>query len=210
MQPPPDDVMPWFSIWLKPRQTMRQISDTDPSQNIVILSILIGAAHALRHAADNNAADFVPLTVVALAVLATSVVIGPLSLYVGAAILHWVSTRFEGQASVVELRAAIVWSAVPLIVGLVLWPPLIALVGPELFSATKSSVEASPSLSSAVALFAIVQTILLVWSFVLQVLCLSQVTQLSTLYGIILSIVPVFIFRVLTSTAVVALLTLGA
>lgn len=41
---------PWFSTWVKPRETMRWIVDTDPTRQVVLLAVLGGIAQFLDRA----------------------------------------------------------------------------------------------------------------------------------------------------------------
>src|SRR5262245_45012540 len=53
-QPPPmpaapqEPLNPWFSMWVMPRATMRQILDTNPSRFVHLLAILGGIVEVMR------------------------------------------------------------------------------------------------------------------------------------------------------------------
>ena len=53
MQPVPvqtRSLNPWFTMWLHPRATTREILDTDPSRLVIALAMFGGVLNSLDHA----------------------------------------------------------------------------------------------------------------------------------------------------------------
>jgi hypothetical protein len=57
-------------------------------------------------------------------------------LYIGAAVFRWASGLLGGEVDSEDVRAALAWSYVPDIVALILFLPLILIVGQDWFSSS--------------------------------------------------------------------------
>ena len=55
---------PWFSMWLRPRATMRQIVTTDATRLVWILAAVQGFSQVLNRASMQGMGDFLPLSAV--------------------------------------------------------------------------------------------------------------------------------------------------
>jgi hypothetical protein len=120
--------------------------------------------------------------------------------------MHWIGSRFGGQASPVEVRAAFAWSSVPNIWSQILWIPQLALFGKELFTSATPKIAANPFLALVLLGFLGVQLVIAIWAFVVLLICLSEVHRFSiwkALATIVVSglaiFVPLFCILVLLS-----------
>ena len=113
---------PWVSIWLKPRQTIRQIVDTNPQYLVLPLILVIGGIvgptgyprflSGLFHVSG----PFALIMEVGLGCLSSLI-----GLYVFGWLYRWVGSWFGGQAKNVEVRTVIAWLQIPMFVALLLW-----------------------------------------------------------------------------------------
>jgi len=172
-----NDSNPWLSIWTSPRGTIRRIVDSDPKHHVIILAMLAGFAIFLGYESGgpNDSLQ---------AILIKCAILGPISgifnLYIWSALVRWTGSWFGGQASSIEVRAALAWSLVPKICALVLWVPKLALFGKTLLTgALHTSIfnlsGAYPALSG----FTIVETVIGIWVFVIYLKCLGEVHRFS-------------------------------
>lgn len=111
---------PWISIWTNPRQTIRDIINVDPKRHVVLLAILAGISWTLQNLSNSNFGDAFSISTITFFTLFAGSIGGIFSIYIGAALLSWLGEYFEGKASQVEVRAAIVWSSLPIIAVMVL------------------------------------------------------------------------------------------
>ncbi|MBN1993685.1 MAG: hypothetical protein JW953_13370 [Anaerolineae bacterium] len=81
---------PWITIWIKPRATIRQIIDTDPTRQVIFLAVLLGLAYSLDRAAARDMGDRLSLSVLFVIMLIMSPISGLLIVYVGGALFRWV------------------------------------------------------------------------------------------------------------------------
>lgn len=116
-----DAVAPFFAIWIAPRDTIRQIVDTDPRRSVLALAALSGALSGLE--ASWLGALSGPETmsalwpyIVALKVLLYAIW-GIAALYIAGWIIAAACRLFGGVASVVQTRGAIAWASIPGIVA---------------------------------------------------------------------------------------------
>lgn len=134
---------PWFSMWLHPRRTIRQIVETNPERLVMSLAAVGGIAEALTNVASDSKGDGMSLT----ATLLTSLIVGSLmsilGLWLGGVLLSWTGGWIGGHANSRRIRTTLAWSNVPLIWSLLLWIPAIFLFGAELF--TKAMPVGNPS-----------------------------------------------------------------
>ncbi|WP_152052548.1 Yip1 family protein [Tautonia marina] len=100
------DPNPWKTIWRRPRATIRYLVATDPTRNVMLLAALSGINSSLSRAVERNAGDLMPL----VAILGIAVLLGPIGgiiwLYLGSALLRWVSGWFGGRGESEHIRTA--------------------------------------------------------------------------------------------------------
>ncbi len=162
---------PWFSIWTRPRATMRTILDTDPTRMVVLLAMIGGISNALDNASARSLGDTWALpSIFVLAAIGGSIA-GLIEVYLGGLIMRWTGRWIGGQGSLGEIRAAIAWSNVPLIWALLLWIPSLALYGEEMFLSEAPRMDANwvPAI-----LLGIADVVVLVWWFFVYLECLGE------------------------------------
>jgi hypothetical protein len=149
---------PWVAIWIRPRQTIRRIVDTNPKQGVLWLAMASATAGVLiqfgaliagylmrTRAAVTGEADswLVPL----LLTLLGAVIIGALGglgwLYLFGWLYRWVGSWFGGQAKNVEVRAAIAWVEVVSLAVFGVWVLLLVVSGGQLVSAPEELLTAA-------------------------------------------------------------------
>ena len=170
---------PWLTIWFKPRETIRHIVDTDPDYRVFVLAMLVGIAQALDRASSKNAGDTLPVAVILLLCVVLGPIGGLVSVYIGGALFRWIGGWFGGTATSAEVRAAIVWSSLPVIGAMVLWIPKFVLFGEEIFTSTMPRTESNPGLLLALMGFLVIDLIAAIWTFILLLKCLGEVHRFS-------------------------------
>ncbi len=158
---------PWISMWLAPRRTVRRLLDTDPNRHVILLACLGGIGEGLARASARGLGDSYPLPVVIAIGIVGGVVGGLLSLYLWSILISWTGTWLKGRAAPREIRTVLAWASVPAVWALGLWIPEIAIFGEELFATEMPRVDESSTLTLALIGFGIVETVVVVWTFVL-------------------------------------------
>ncbi len=161
---------PWATIWTRPRATIRRIVETDVRYQVTMLAVLSGALVWLERRWSNpsTAAAFPIMVVIAVVVGA---VLGVVELYLNGILLKWAGAALGGVASYAEVRAAIAWSRVPIIVAVAIG--ILAILfgtdGPML------GVESTGSGTSLLLLHGV----LVLWGFVIMLKCIGEVHRFS-------------------------------
>ena len=201
-------VTPFFSIWVRPRRTMRAIIDSNPQRLVLVLAALSGFGSALDNASTSSIGDGNSIPVVAI--VALSAVAGSLggilTLYVGGFVMKWAGRPLGGRATQVEVRAALAWSTVPLIWALPLWIPELALAGREMFTTATPILAASPLRAVLLVLVVLLEVVLGIWSFVLFLKCLGEVHGFSawkSLAAVLLSVLAIALVALIVALPIV-------
>ena len=170
---------PWFSMWLHPRRTIRQIVETNPDRLVLLLAAVGGIVEALTNASSDSKSDGMSLT----AILLTSLIVGPLmgilGLWLGGVLLRWTGGWIGGQADARRIRATLAWANVPLIWSLLLWIPALLLFGAELFAKATPLIDASALLSGLYLVFSFGIGVVSLWAFVVFLHALGEVQGFS-------------------------------
>jgi signal peptidase I len=157
---------PWISVWLRPRQTIENILARQPRRSVWLLASLGAASSLLPSLLAGGAASLLTDWHALLGLAVICAVIGIGNLYIGAFVYKWIGRLFGGRASAADLRAALAWSAMPNILGLIV---ILAIVVASRFdSVGLTQGPFSPLLPAIVLLFAL-------WAIVVLMLMLSRI-----------------------------------
>lgn len=170
---PEPPASPLFSIWTRPRPTLRSILATDPRRGSLVLPVASGLAQGiLAGAAIASQPDMLPgAALLPFSVLvAAGAILGPLVtlafVQLNAAMIVMTGRWLGGHGRFVEVRAALAWSLVPSLWGLLLWAPRLALLGAEAFLPNPLEVHDDAPTVALVAIFTLADVVIGVWTFV--------------------------------------------
>lgn len=130
---------PWWGIWFKPRETIRWIVENDPKLHFWILVISYGIIRAFDQAIVQSWGLVLPPEAVPDAIIFMILIIGPIAgwvmVYIFSFFLQMTGRWFKGQATLLEIRTAYIWSTVPYVVAMSLVViPLFGVLGFEVFN----------------------------------------------------------------------------
>jgi hypothetical protein len=163
---------PWATIWTRPRATIRRIVETDVHYQVTFLAILSGALIWLerRWSSPSAAAAFPMLVVIAVVVGA---ILGIVELYINGVLLKWAGAALGGVGSYGEVRAALAWSRVPVIVAVSIGILAILLGnGAPMIPFGDNAPDSSRSIS-------LLHSVLLLWGFVIMLKSVGEVHRFS-------------------------------
>jgi len=198
-----------LTIWVKPRDTIRQIVNIDPRFLVILMTAIAGFGQAIDRASSRDAGDVLNLLEIMIICSIGGPLSGIFSLYISGALFRWTGSWFGGQASTEEIRAAIAWSTVPAIIAYITWIPLIGVAGLEMFTSYTPRINANPILALFILAIVGVQIILAIWAIVLYINCMSEVQIFSAwkaiasiILGGLIIVIPitliVFMFQAIT------------
>ena len=170
---------PWFSMWLHPRRTIRQIVATDPDRFVLLLAAVGGIVEALTNATSDSQGDNLSLRTILLTALIAGPLMGIVGLWLGSILLRWTGGWIGGQADSRRIRTALAWANVPLLWSLILWGPALLLFGAELFATATPIIDASTMLSGLYMVFSFGIGTVSIWAFVVFLHALGEVQGFS-------------------------------
>ena len=176
---PVEPIVPWISIWTRPRATLRRILEDDPRRSVYRLAALGGIAGALNLATTSGLGDTLPVAATIALVLSGGALGGILSLFVFASLVRVAGRWFGGRGGTPEIMAALAWANVPTIAGLLLWLPRAVFLGEEMFRSVPSGLEGNPPASLFFACLELAQAVVDFWGLVITLKCVSEAHRFS-------------------------------
>jgi signal peptidase I len=169
-QAQPPRFSPWFSMWLKPRDTISRIIARNPRRGVLLLATLAGMGYVISNLFNFGFATDVFDKRMILLVIGAVLLFALFNLYLYAPLTAWSGRLLGGRASIVEVRAAIAWSFVPSVASLLAYVISFAIL---------------KVLKIDTLLFAqVIAGILACWSLVAMTLMLSRVQAFGVLRAI--------------------------
>lgn len=198
------NINPWFTMWYRPRETVRKIIKYDPKYLVIVLAMVSGFSETLDRASLKSMGDYASLIQIFAAALIVGPIVGIASLYISSWLLRWTGKWIGGKASSEHIRTAAAWSTVPLVWALILWIPGLALFGGELFTSATPTIDASLSLAILFILFGIIEGVIGIWTIIVFLKCLGEVqgfsawkALLNSILSILVILIPILIIIVL-------------
>lgn len=115
---------PWYLIWLHPKRAMRHILDHYPTRYNHLLVICGAFTHIVTYTINLNSWWLTAVVWVCMSIFA-----GLFVLYVGGGLLKWTGGWLKGQGSHQDIRAAIAWAQIPIIVFFIIGMLIFWIVG---------------------------------------------------------------------------------
>ena len=177
-------IVPFFSIWVTPRATIRRIVESNPRKFVMGIGWITGALGALLfevqmgNVAASTAAPWwaVSMGPVTMAMSAFTLGLAGVGIiYALAFVYRWVGSVLGGVGDLAEVRAAVAWSWVPLIIlGTV--AVIVAISTPAANSWEASTAGGSQQIPYSF----MVEAALGVWALIIATQTLGEVHRLST------------------------------
>lgn len=115
------------------------------------------------------------------------------------------------MASSQEARAAIAWGQLPSACSLVLWVPLLLLIGNEMFTTEMAATEEDLVVAFVLMGIGLVQVVLGIWQIVLLTKCLAEVHQFSAWKGLgALILAGLLVFMIVIVPLIVLIVLMSA
>jgi Yip1 domain len=170
---------PWFSIWTKPRATIRQIIRTDNEPMVLALAAIGGLSTALSLSPILSIGGKHPGADTTVFFVIISPVVGIFGMYILGALLLETGRWLGGSAPVRHIYSAVAWSSIPDVWLLPLWIPKLVFFGNFMFTGELPTTESDPTFLLLALGFGLVDLVAFVWEVVILVKCLGEVQGLS-------------------------------
>jgi len=195
----------FLAVWLHPRQTIRTIVDQNPKSLVLLLAMAAGGGEIAMRGASVGQGMGTNALVVILVSGVVGALLGLAGLYFFGFLYRWVGGWFGGQATGVQVRAAIAWAKVPVFAVFVIW--LI------FYFVSKGAIadmsQTGPEFSVSLLITGVASIVLGVWSFILLCLMIGEVHKFSGWKGFltvflpgVIVLVPIFFIGLLAAIAI--------
>ena len=129
------EINPWWYIWVRPRQTIRYLVDTDPKMHFWVLVIFYGLIRAVSTGIQASLGDIFSPRQIAGFIMIAGPLAGLIGVYFTASLLELVSRLLGGQADGQHIRTVLAWATLPMVVLVIVGMlPSLAMFGSSVFS----------------------------------------------------------------------------
>lgn len=184
---------PWLTMWVRPRDTIREIVSTNPKSQFYFLSAVYGFPMLLQFAQNLSLGGSMSVALVMLVALLLATPLGALVINAMSGLLYWTGGWIGGKAPFSHVRAAVAWSNVPNIVNLGVWLVLTAHFGSTLYERTFAEMTfVGPELALVFFGF-LIQVVVSVWGFIMILKTLGEVQGFSAWKALLNVLIPIFL-----------------
>lgn len=180
---------PFLTILYQPRSTIHAIVDSNPKKYVLLLASLTGIAQALNLVPQNFPqslnSDF-DILVTILIILIGGAMLGIAGCYIGSFFSRRVSNLLGGVSTSESVRAAFVWSSMPIILFLSFWMIKIAIYGSAIFNKNSATIIQNPIPYITISL---IELIFEFWAIFLFWKCLAEVNRFSIWKSLLVQII---------------------
>ena len=202
---------PYVGIFVRPRATIREIVDRDPTDRVIALVLVAAATVVLTHAIhgyDYNPTAFTiagkPIPempphwsqLMKLWGFAIAMLQAVPFLYINGALFRWIGAQLGGTAKAVEVRAAIGWRSVPTIIVTLASFVVGFLVPPPSQPVAPVSISSLLTIWRSMLPSMIILSPLWLWSLIVWLKCLSEVHRFSVWRALVTSLIGYFLIVV--------------
>ena len=124
---------PWFSMWVKPRETIAKIIDFNVNYRFGILCYIYGLYYSLQMLQQLSFGKTMSMPLCIIIALAAAFPVGYILLNISSFFLFLLGKVIKGKATFKQIRSANFWSTVPNIVIVALWIILMFTAGNQVF-----------------------------------------------------------------------------
>jgi len=170
---------PWLSIWVQPRETIREIIETNPKYRLFVLCALYGFPMAMSFAQSFSLGSQFPAWSLIIAGLVICTFLGYIGISISTWLLHITGKWIKGSGTFQTIRTAVAWSNVPNAVTAITWFILLGVFGGRIFYRDFSELTFVGYEAGVVFLIFLVQSIVSIWGFIILLKTLGEVQGFS-------------------------------
>jgi hypothetical protein len=189
-------INPWTGIWVRPRETIRAIIETNPGYRIPLLCFIYGFPMALQLAQNFAMGNTHSIAAIIIASLLLAILLGAIMINLAAALFSWTGKWIGGVGTFQQVRAAVAWSTVPSIVSSVLWMIGIAGFGVREFRSDFAQTQFTSNELTIIFMAAVVQIVIAVWGIIISLQTLGEVQGFSAWKALLNILIPIGIIFV--------------
>jgi hypothetical protein len=189
-------INPWTGMWVRPRETIRAIIQTNPSYMYPLLCFIYGFPLTLQLAQNFSMGDTYSTTAIVITCAILAIIIGGVMINIAAALFTWTGKWIGGSGTYQQVRAAVAWSNMPNVVNVGLWMINIATFGVRLFSSNFVETQFVGNELTIIFMTIFVQLVIAIWSIIIALKALGEVQGFSAWKALLNIVIPVGIIFV--------------
>ncbi|MGO4887306.1 Yip1 family protein [Anaerobacillus sp. MEB173] len=162
-----------FTVWFKPRETMRNLLENPNPKFFYFMMLFYGLSTALFELSDRGIGQEMPRVVILFIEIILGIVVGLIWYYLISGFLKWLGSLLGGKGRYRDLQIAVVCHAIPYVVLTGLSILAFLLFGDS------SGLSDEGLISLGIYILSGIAIILSVWSIIIFVICLSEAHRFS-------------------------------
>ena len=186
-------INPWTQIWVKPRETIRAIIETNPGYKYPLLCFIYGFPMAMQLAQNASLGSRFPVAGIFIVGLFLAIVLGAIMINISAALFTWTGKWIGGVGTYQQVRAAVAWSNVPNVVNIGIWLIYIAAFGKKIFIGDFLETQFAGGQLTLIVFMGIIQLVVGIWAFIIMLKTLGEVQGFSAWKALLNILIPMFI-----------------
>lgn len=184
----------FIKLLTSPREAFKFINDYKYEKHLYILLFLAGMVRTFDRASTKNMGDNYSIwTIIAICVIFGGL-FGWITYYIYSALVSWTGCWMNGKGDTQSILRVFAYAFFPSIFILILLIPQIAIYGNELFKSNNDLYSLVSTQSYILYFILFIEFALGIWSFVLCVIGISEVQQLSIGKSILNLLLPAILF----------------
>src|ERR1700686_5357630 len=122
-------INPWTGMWVRPRETIRAIIQTNPGYMYPLLCFIYGFPMALQLAQNFSLGNRYSAVGIVVGCVILAAILGAIMINIATALFTWTGKWIGGVGTYQQIRAAVAWSNMPSVVNIGIWIINLAVFG---------------------------------------------------------------------------------
>jgi hypothetical protein len=186
-------INPWTQMWVRPRETIRAIIQSNPGYMYPLLCFIYGFPMALQLAQNFSLGTRFSAAGIIAGALIVAIILGAVMINIATALFTWTGKWIGGVGTYQQIRAAVAWSNMPSVVNIGVWMINIAVFGARMFKSDFVETQFVGNELSIIFFTAVVQLVIAVWAFVITLKALGEVQGFSAWKALLNILIPIFV-----------------
>ena len=189
-------INPWVEIWVRPRETLRALIQTNSTYCFPLLCLIYGFPVLLQMAQNLSLGDRFSLGGIIIGSLILAIVPGYIMFNLAAGLFYWTGKWIGGTGTFQHIRAAVAWSNVPPVVNGFIWIANMLIFGKRIFSLSFVVMPFMKGEIVVVAVAGLIQLTVAIWAFIILLKALGEVQGFSAWKGLLNVLIPFIIIMI--------------
>ncbi|HEY5235234.1 MAG TPA: Yip1 family protein [Rhabdochlamydiaceae bacterium] len=186
-------INPWTQMWVRPRETIRAIIQTNPGYMYPLLCFIYGFPMALQLAQNFSLGNRFHVAGIVVGAAILAIIVGAVMINIATALFTWTGKWIGGVGTYQQVRAAVAWSNMPSVVNIAIWVINLAVFGVRIFRSDFVETQFVGNELSIIFMTALVQLVVAVWAFVITLKALGEVQGFSAWKALLNILIPIFV-----------------